>query len=386
MARSVVFWGCVIDVVAVMAIGLAALAGMDDPLAAAATVFTISFALGIPVVWGGLQGSDRFYALSGAHVLFAASRLAAGLAIALAGGGVGAVMVGVAGATVLTLFISARPIRGLLVAGRGAAGQALATRANVGAALGLTALWALMYSDLSSRGWRSTETRPARTPRRPLPRRCSCSCRSRRRLSSFRALRSPRPGAGAAAPPGGARHRRRGVSREHGARVAAGRADHRSPLWLGVRGRRVVAGPSVPGDGTLRPRDRVPLPLPRARPSPHRGRPRRVAGDAGGDVRPFHAEPGDLDRPCRSPLRRRPCSPVRCGISYADDAARSSNISVTGGSAGASAGRTSKSRCSGFWLREHGRGLDRAAAPPNGPARSRARVGAGGARGLPRAR
>jgi O-antigen/teichoic acid export membrane protein len=148
MARSVVLWGSVLAVVCITGIFVAALAGMDDPSAAAATVFTISAALGIPVVWGGLQGTGRFYWLSGAHVLFAGSRLAAGLVIALAGGSVGAVMVGVAGATIVTFVVSALPIQSLLKAGRGAARQPLATRINAGAALGLTALWALMYSDL----------------------------------------------------------------------------------------------------------------------------------------------------------------------------------------------------------------------------------------------
>ena len=148
MAHSVVVWGNILALVGIAIAVVVALAGMDDPLAAGATVITIAAALGIPVVWGGLQGSGRFYSLSGAHVLFAGTRLAVGLAIALAGGSVGAVMVGVAGATMLTLLLTALPIRSLFEAGRGTARQALATRANVGAALGLTALWALMYSDL----------------------------------------------------------------------------------------------------------------------------------------------------------------------------------------------------------------------------------------------
>jgi O-antigen/teichoic acid export membrane protein len=148
MARSVIIWTDVLFVAAIVAGGIAVLADMDDPLAAGATVITIAAALGIPVVWGGLQGAGRFYSLSVAHVLFAGTRLAAGLVIALAGGSVGAVMVGVAGATMLTLVLTALPIRSLFEAGRGAARQVLATRANAGAALGLTTLWALAYSDL----------------------------------------------------------------------------------------------------------------------------------------------------------------------------------------------------------------------------------------------
>jgi O-antigen/teichoic acid export membrane protein len=148
MLRSVVRWMIVLVVVAAVAVPIAAAAGMDDPLAAGATIATVAVALAIPVVWGGLQGAGRFYALSGAHVCFAGTRLAAGVAIGLAGGGVGAVMLGVAGATVLTVLVTALPVRSLLDAGHGAARQQLATRSNAAAALGLTALWALIYSDL----------------------------------------------------------------------------------------------------------------------------------------------------------------------------------------------------------------------------------------------
>ena len=148
MGRSVNVWGGVLGVAAIAAAAIAALADMDDPLSVGATVLTVAVALAIPVVWGGLQGAGRFTELSGAHVLFAGTRLAAGLTIALAGGSVGAVMLGVACATMVTLLISALPIRWLFIAGRGAARLPLATRANAGAALGLTALWALAYSDL----------------------------------------------------------------------------------------------------------------------------------------------------------------------------------------------------------------------------------------------
>ena len=59
MARSVVFWGTVLALVGIAVAVVVTLAGMDDPLAAGATVITIAAALGIPVVWGGLQGSGR---------------------------------------------------------------------------------------------------------------------------------------------------------------------------------------------------------------------------------------------------------------------------------------------------------------------------------------
>ena len=67
MARSVLFWGNILALVGIGTAVVVALAGMDDPLAAGATVITIAAALGIPVVWGGLQGSGRFYSLSGAQ-------------------------------------------------------------------------------------------------------------------------------------------------------------------------------------------------------------------------------------------------------------------------------------------------------------------------------
>ena len=275
MARSVVVWGNILALVGIATAVVVALAGMDDPLAAGATVITIAAALGIPVVWGGLQGSGRFYSLSGAHVLFAGTRLAVGLAIALAGGSVGAVMVGVAGATMLTLLLTALPIRSLFEAGRGAARQALATRANVGAALGLTALWALMYSDLlvarlAFSGDEAGAYAAAAVASKVLllvpiaattvlfPRVATLHDRARERRHL-----AGRPG-----------RRRSRVGPGHGSRVGVRRADHRSPLRRGVRGRRFVARPALPGDGTLWPRDRVPLPLPRARPGPYRGRAR----------------------------------------------------------------------------------------------------------------
>lgn len=148
MARSVVLWSDVLLVLSLVFATVAALLGAEDSLAYGATGAAVAIALAVPVVWGGLQGIGRFYALSGAHVLFAGSRLCAGIAIGLAGGSVGWVMLGVAGATAVTVLVSALPLRPLLAPRTPASREPLATRANLGAALGLTALWALMYSDL----------------------------------------------------------------------------------------------------------------------------------------------------------------------------------------------------------------------------------------------
>ena len=218
---------------------------MDDPLSVGATVLTVAVALAIPVVWGGLQGAGRFAELSGAHVLFAGTRLAVGLAIALAGGSVGAVMIGVACATMVTLVISALPIRWLFLAGRGAARLPLATRANAGAALGLTALWALAYGDVLvarlafsgdeagavRRCCRRVEGALARAHRgddRPLPSRRS----------------PPRPHPGAATPPGGSRRswlpprrsstaRRAGSSRSRSSTCCSAPEYEAADAWLG---------------------------------------------------------------------------------------------------------------------------------------------------------
>ncbi len=140
---------------------LLALSGIALPLIAVASSFgravpvvataaTGAIALSIPVVWGGLQGAGRFFELSGAHVLFAGSRLAAGIAIGLAGGGAGAVMAGVAAATAFTAAASLFPLRPLLRAAHGLRPSArrLATLPNAAAAIGLTTLTALSMDDL----------------------------------------------------------------------------------------------------------------------------------------------------------------------------------------------------------------------------------------------
>lgn len=146
--RSVLGWTAALLAVTAVAVPIAAAAGMDDALAVGAAAGTVAVALSIPVVWGGLQGSGRFMALSGAHLFAAGARLCAGVAAGLAGGGVAGVMLAIAGATVLTAAVTALPLRRLLGAAGDVARRRLATRANVGAAVGLTALWALAYDDL----------------------------------------------------------------------------------------------------------------------------------------------------------------------------------------------------------------------------------------------
>jgi O-antigen/teichoic acid export membrane protein len=150
MLRSVAIWAGSLLLLTAIAVPIAAAAGLSHSLAIAATAATVAIALAIPVAWGGLQGAGRFRDLSAATLLFAGSRFAAAVVIGVAGGGVGAIMVGVAGATALTAAVSLLPLRELLGRARGLARPAerLATASNAAAALGLTALTALATSDL----------------------------------------------------------------------------------------------------------------------------------------------------------------------------------------------------------------------------------------------
>jgi O-antigen/teichoic acid export membrane protein len=138
--------------VAVLALGgvayavLAAL-GRGDAGATVATAATISGALVIPAVWGGLQGARLFVTLGLAHLTFAGTRFAAGLGIGLAGGGAAAVMGGVAGATVFTLGLTMLPLRDLWRSANRSTGRRLATLPNAAAATGLTVLMALSTVD-----------------------------------------------------------------------------------------------------------------------------------------------------------------------------------------------------------------------------------------------
>ncbi len=136
-------------------LGLGALAypvldalGRGDPGATLATAATIAAALVIPAVWGGLQGARLFVVLGVAHLTFAATRLAAGVGIGIAGGGAAAVMGAVAGATAVTLALTMLPLRDLWHAAVRSPARRLATLPNAAAATGLTLLTALASVDV----------------------------------------------------------------------------------------------------------------------------------------------------------------------------------------------------------------------------------------------
>jgi O-antigen/teichoic acid export membrane protein len=146
--RGLVPWALGILLLGALAYPLLAAAGRGDAGATFATAATISAALVIPAVWGGLQGARLFVVLGIAHLTFAATRLGAGVGIGLAGGGAGAVMAGVAGATAVTLALTVLPLRDLWNAAARSGARRLATLPNAAAATGLTLLTALASVDV----------------------------------------------------------------------------------------------------------------------------------------------------------------------------------------------------------------------------------------------
>ena len=146
--RGLVPWALGILVLGALAYPLLAATGRGDAGATFATAATISAALVIPAVWGGLQGALLFDVLGIAHLTFAATRLGAGLGIGLAGGAAAAVMGGVAGATAVTLVLTLLPLRELWHAAARSGARRLATLPNAAAATGLTLLTALASVDV----------------------------------------------------------------------------------------------------------------------------------------------------------------------------------------------------------------------------------------------
>ena len=146
--RGLVPWALGILLLGALAYPLLAAAGRGDAGATFATAATISAALVIPAVWGGLQGARLFVILGIAHLTFAATRLGAGVGIGLAGGDAGAVMAGVAGATAVTLALTVIPLRDLWNAAARSGARRLATLPNAAAATGLTLLTALASVDV----------------------------------------------------------------------------------------------------------------------------------------------------------------------------------------------------------------------------------------------
>jgi O-antigen/teichoic acid export membrane protein len=146
--RGLVPWALGVLVAGAVAGGALAATGRGDAGATVATAATISAALVIPAVWGGLQGARLFVTLGLAHLTFAGTRFAVGLGIGLGGGDAAAVMGGLAAATVFTLAVTFLPLRDLWRDAVRSGARRLATLPNAAAATGLTVLTALASVDV----------------------------------------------------------------------------------------------------------------------------------------------------------------------------------------------------------------------------------------------
>lgn len=146
--RGLAPWAAGVLLLGGLASVVMAATGRGNASATVATTATISFALVIPAVWGGLLGARLFLLYGAAQLAFAGTRFAAGLGIGLAGGDAAAVMGGVAGATALTLGLTFLPLRELWHAAAREGRRRLATLPNAAAATGLTVLMALATIDV----------------------------------------------------------------------------------------------------------------------------------------------------------------------------------------------------------------------------------------------
>jgi O-antigen/teichoic acid export membrane protein len=123
---------------------------VQHPLPLVATAAVVAFSLALSVVWGGLQGSERFIPFSLGQLLQVVLKFAFGLGLALAGAGVAGVMFGLAAGTGVTLVFSAVPLRQLWRTARPLprSRRRLLTRFSVSAAVALGVFIALTTLDL----------------------------------------------------------------------------------------------------------------------------------------------------------------------------------------------------------------------------------------------
>lgn len=135
----------------VVGIPLGYLLNVERPLPIAGTLLAVALSLVLPILYGGLQGLQRFDALGGVQLLHVVLKLALCLALGLAGAGVAGVMFGLAAAGAATLVAAVWPLRGLLAAARGAGTRprSLLTRYGWGSAAALTAFAALTQLDVA---------------------------------------------------------------------------------------------------------------------------------------------------------------------------------------------------------------------------------------------
>lgn len=102
-----------------VAIPAALLTHVHRPLPAIATAVAIVVALPAPIVWGALQGTERFAAFGASQAGYAAVKFAAGVILAAVGYGAGVIMFGVALASAVAAAVSLWPLRRVLAESRG---------------------------------------------------------------------------------------------------------------------------------------------------------------------------------------------------------------------------------------------------------------------------
>lgn len=150
-SRSLLFV-CAALVPAALAVGIpvAYVLNVQHPLPLVATAAVVGFSLALSVVWGGLQGSERFIPFSIGQLLQVVLKFVFGLGLALAGAGVAGVMFGLAAGTGVTLLFCAVPLRELWAAARPLPlrRRRLLTRFSASAAVGLGVFTALTTLDL----------------------------------------------------------------------------------------------------------------------------------------------------------------------------------------------------------------------------------------------
>lgn len=104
----------VVAATALLAYPLILILNVDRPLPFIATALVLMVSLPLPIVFGALQGAERFGMLSVVEPIYSLLKLLAGLAIGLLGFGASAVMFGVSAATVVSMLVVALPLREML--------------------------------------------------------------------------------------------------------------------------------------------------------------------------------------------------------------------------------------------------------------------------------
>jgi O-antigen/teichoic acid export membrane protein len=133
-----------------LAIPAALALNVQHPLPLVATAAVIAFSLALSVVWGGLQGEERFVPFSLGQLGHVVLKFAFGLSLALTGAGVAGVMFGLAAAAGVTLVFAGLPLRQLWLAARPLplARRRLLTRFSASTAVALGVFISLTTIDL----------------------------------------------------------------------------------------------------------------------------------------------------------------------------------------------------------------------------------------------